>query len=197
MWLDRGISALDYGAQGTRNVSTGRTVRLCLYIADRAPGGTPSRGRAAKTPALHLAAVGKAAVIVWMLLLPDAAAAATLLVCRTIDLAAPLGASLTIPAGSLYRDNGRADDPLADFNGERLQLRLETIADAVILPLQECVRTLVRITSDSSVKAVSVADNRRFVYLGTSRIIDRPADHQGPGARSSTLNPFGFALGGQ
>ena len=101
-------------------------------------------------------------------------AAATLQICRTIDLAGPLGSSLTIPAGSLYRDNGRADDPLADFNGERLQLRLETIADAVILPLQECVRTLVRITSDSSVKAVSVADNRRFVYLGTSRIIDRP-----------------------
>ena len=147
-------------------------VECCgFYPASRVPGGTPSRGRA---PALHLAALGKAAVLVWMLLLPDAAAAATLLVCRTIDLAGPLGASLTIPAGSLYRDNGRADDPLADFNGERWQLRLETITDAVIPPLQECVRTLVRVTSDSSVKAVGVADNRRFVYLGTSRIIDRP-----------------------
>ena len=146
--------------------------------ANRAPGGTPSRGSAPKTPSPPLATPGKAAVLVWMLLpallFPGAVAAATLQICRTIDLAGPLGSSLTIPAGSLYRDNGRADDPLADFNGERLQLRLETIADAVILPLQECVRTLVRITSDSSVKAVSVADNRRFVYLGTSRIVDRP-----------------------
>jgi hypothetical protein len=143
-------------------------------LGDRVPGGTPSRLWAPRMPTAHLAGAGKAVVLVWFLLLPGAVAAGTLQVCRTIDLASPLGASLTIPAGSLYRDNGRADDPLADFNGERWQLRLETIADAVILPLQECVRTLVRITSDSSVKAVSVANNRRFVYLGTSRIIDRP-----------------------
>ncbi len=155
------------------NVSTRRIINVrCL--ANRVPGGSASHRRERRPPARQLAALGKAAVLVWMILLPGAAAAATLLVCRTIDLAGPLGASLTIPAGSLYRDNGRADDPLADFNGERWQLRLETIADAVILPLQECARALVRITSDSSVKAVSVADNRRFVYLGTSRIIDRP-----------------------
>src|SRR4029077_19323813 len=85
-----------------------------------------------------------------------------------------LGSTLLIPAGSLYRDNGRADDPLADFNGERWGLRLETITDAGIPPLEHCVRPLVRITSDSSVKAVGVGDNRRFVYLGTSRILDRP-----------------------
>ena len=144
------------------------------FRANRVPGGIPPRGRAPEILALHRAAAGAAAVLVCVLLLAGTAAAATLQICRTIDLAGPLGSSLTIPAGSLYRDNGRADDPLADFNGERLQLRLETVADAVILPLQECVRTLVRITSDSSVKAVSVGDNRRFVYLGTSRIIDRP-----------------------
>jgi hypothetical protein len=141
--------------------------------ANRVPDGTPSHVRAPKTPMLYLAARAKAALLVCMVL-PSAAAAATLQICRTLDLAGPLGSILTIPAGSLYRDNGRADDPLADFNGERWQLRLETIADAVIPPLQQCVRTLVRITSDSSVKAVSVGDNRRFVYLGTSRIIDRP-----------------------
>jgi hypothetical protein len=145
-----------------------------LYLANRVSGNTPSHERTSKAPALHLAAAGKAAALVFMLLLPSAATAGTLLICRTIDLAGPLGSSLTIPRGSLYRDNGRADVPLADFNGERWQLRLETIADALIAPLQQCVRTLVRITSDSSVKAVSVADNRRFVYLGTSRIIDRP-----------------------
>jgi hypothetical protein len=145
-----------------------------LYLTSWVPGNNPSHERTPKAPVLRLAAACKAAALVCMLLLPSAVRAGTLQVCRTIDLAGPLGSSLTIPRGSLYRDNGRADDPLADFNGERWQLRLETIADALIPPLQQCVRTLVRITSDSSVKAVSVGDNRRFVYLGTSRIIDRP-----------------------
>jgi hypothetical protein len=126
------------------------------------------------TTGLRASRRGRAVVLAGMLLLPNAAIGGTLEICRTIDLASPLGSSLTIPAGSLYRDAGRADDPLANFNGDRWQLRLETIAEAVIPPLQRCVRTLVRITSDSSVKAVSRADNRRFIYLGSSRIIDRP-----------------------
>ncbi|KAA5613482.1 hypothetical protein F1189_05345 [Rhodovastum atsumiense] len=80
--------------------------------------------------------------------------------------------SLKIPAGTLFRDDGRADDPLAQFNGDKWQLRLETILDAEIAPLDECIRVPVRITSDSSVKSVSLGDNRRFVYAGSSQILD-------------------------
>ena len=104
----------------------------------------------------------------------DPADAATLLVCRTTDLAAPIMASLTIPSGSLYRDDGRADDPLAAFNGDKWQLRLETVDAVVIPPLYECARVQVRVTSDSSVKSVSAGDNRRFVYAGSSLILDAP-----------------------
>jgi hypothetical protein len=100
--------------------------------------------------------------------------AATLIVCRIIDLAAPVMAPLTIPAGSLFRDDGRADDPLAAFNGDKWQLRLETVAPVVIPPLYECGRVLVRVTSDSSVKSVSATANRRFVYAGSSLILDAP-----------------------
>ncbi|CAH2602902.1 conserved protein of unknown function [Rhodovastum atsumiense] len=100
--------------------------------------------------------------------------AATLLVCREVDLAAPIMAPLTIPAGSLYRDDGRADDPVAAFSGDRWQLRLETIEPVVIPPLASCVRVRVRITSDSSIKSVAVGDNRRFVYAGSSLMLDAP-----------------------
>ena len=86
--------------------------------------------------------------------------------------------SLTIPAGSLFRDNGRADDPLAAFNGDRWQLRLETIAPVVIPELRACARVQVRITSDSSVKSVSVADNRTFLYTGSSQLIDPPEESE-------------------
>jgi hypothetical protein len=102
-----------------------------------------------------------------------AADAATLEICRVISGAEPL-AKLLVPAGSLFRDNGRADDPLAAFNGDRWQLRLETITEAVIPPLRSCVRVQVRITSDSSVKSVSVADTRTFVYAGSTLLLDRP-----------------------
>ncbi len=83
-------------------------------------------------------------------------------------------AQLTVPAGSLFRDNGRADDPLAAFNGDKWQLRLETVANVVIPVLRSCVRAQVRVTGDSSVKSVSVADNRAFVYAGSALLIDRP-----------------------
>jgi hypothetical protein len=99
-------------------------------------------------------------------------------VCRTIDVAAPLTSQLLVPEGTLFRDDGRFDDPLAAFSGDRWQLRLETVADVVIPPLQECVPVLVRITSDSSVKAVSAAENRRFVYAGSNRLIDRPLESE-------------------
>ena len=99
------------------------------------------------------------------------AAAATLQVCRTFDIAAPLKSNFVVPAGSLFRDNGRADDPLAQFTGDLWQLRLETIADAIMPPLQQCVRVLVRVTSDSSVKSVAAADDRTFVYSGSSDLL--------------------------
>ena len=98
--------------------------------------------------------------------------AATLAVCRQMDSANPPLASLFLPAGSLFRDTGRVDDPLAAFTGDKWQLRLETIVDAAIPPLRECVLVWVRITSDSSVKAVSLADNRNFVYAGNSSLLD-------------------------
>jgi hypothetical protein len=100
--------------------------------------------------------------------------AATLLVCRVIDLAAPIMAPLIIPAGTLFRDDGRADDPLARFTNDKWQLRLETVTAVTIPALTECARVLVRVTSDSSVKTVSVGDNRSFVYSGSSLIMDAP-----------------------
>ena len=82
--------------------------------------------------------------------------------------------NLVIPAGTLFRDNGRADDPLAAFTGDRWQLRLETVAPAILPPLQQCVQVLVRVTSDSSVKSVAAADNRTFVYSGSGSLLDQP-----------------------
>ncbi len=87
-------------------------------------------------------------------------------------------AKLTVPAGSLFRDNGRADDPLAAFNGDKWQLRLETITAAVISPLGTCARVQVRVTSNSSVKTVSVADNRTFTYAGSALLLDRPLESE-------------------
>lgn len=113
------------------------------------------------------------ALLVVLALVPETIEAATLEICRAISAAEPM-AMLTVPAGSLFRDNGRADDPLAAFNGDKWQLRLETIADAVIPKLRTCVRVQVRVTSDLSVKSVSVADTRTFVYAGSSQLIDRP-----------------------
>ncbi|HJV40526.1 hypothetical protein [Caulobacter sp.] len=103
---------------------------------------------------------------------PLTAQAATLAVCRQMDSASPSTTALFIPAGSLFRDTGRIDDPLAAFTGDRWQLRLETIVDATIPPLRECVLVWVRITSDSSVKSVSLADNRNLVYAGNSNLLD-------------------------
>ena len=103
---------------------------------------------------------------------PVCARAATLAACRQMDSASPSTAARFIPAGSLFRDTGRIDDPLAAFTGDRWRLRLETIVDATIPPLRECVLIWVRITSDSSVKAVSLADNRNFVYAGSNNLLD-------------------------
>jgi hypothetical protein len=109
-----------------------------------------------------------------LLALPRPALAATLLVCRAFDSAmAPAGA-LLVPAGSLFRDNGRADDPLAAYGNDRWQLRLVTVTDVMIVPLQQCVRVPVRITGDSSVKSVSVVDNRSLIYAGSDNLLDRP-----------------------
>jgi hypothetical protein len=101
------------------------------------------------------------------------AKAATLAVCRPTDISGPRIAALKVPAASLFRDNGRADDPLVEFTRDYWQLRLETINDAVIPALQQCVMVLVRITSDSSVKAVGVGDNRRFIYAGSNNLLDQ------------------------
>lgn len=108
----------------------------------------------------------------FMLTLP--ADAATVRICRTFDIAAPLAANFIVPAASLFRDNGRVDDPLAAFNGDRWQLRLETIAPVVMQPLQQCANALVRVTGDSSVKSVAAADNRTFIYAGSNNLLEPP-----------------------
>lgn len=106
------------------------------------------------------------------------ARAATLAVCRTLDVGGAPSAPLTVPAASLFRDTGRADDPLAAFTADRWQLRLETVAPAVIPPLQTCVAVQARVTSDSAVKTVGRADNRTFVYAGSSDLLasDAPSE---------------------
>jgi hypothetical protein len=101
-----------------------------------------------------------------------AAHGATLAICRTVDISGAATPALTVPAGSLFRDNGRADDPLAAFTRDYWALRLETIGATTIAPLSQCATTQVRITSDSSVKSVGVADNRRFVYAGSANLLD-------------------------
>lgn len=128
-------------------------------------GGGPGSG--CRSPATALALV--------LAFAPAAAHAATLEICRAISVAEPL-AKLTVPAGSLFRDNGRADDPLAAFNGDKWQLRLETITETVIPPLRTCARVQVRVTSNSSVKTVSVAENRTFIYAGSALLLDRPLE---------------------
>jgi hypothetical protein len=120
----------------------------------------------AKRSALRLVVSALLALAPWPTL------AATLLVCRSVDLSAPVLGSLTIPQATLFRDNGRADDPLADITGDRWQLRLETLTSVVIPSLAPCARVLVRITSDSSVKYVSANEGRRFVYAGSANLLD-------------------------
>lgn len=105
---------------------------------------------------------------------PAVGRAATLLVCRVYDMASPSIRPLVVPAGSLFRDTGRSDDPLAAFTGDAWSLRLETVGDAVIPSLRPCVRVPVRITSDSGVKAASASDNRTFVYAGSNLLLDAP-----------------------
>jgi len=51
-----------------------------------------------------------------------------------------------------------------------------TVADVVLPPLQRCIRVQVRITGDSSVKSVSLADNRSFIYFGSSDLLNPPTD---------------------
>ena len=111
------------------------------------------------------------------LLLAASARAATFEVCRGLGTAETDG-NLLIPAGSLFRDNGRADDPLAAFTADRWQLRLETTFPVVIPSLQACTRVQVRITSDSSVRSVSAGDNRAFLYTGSSQVVDRPDESE-------------------
>jgi hypothetical protein len=58
------------------------------------------------------------------------------------------------------------------FTRDDWQIRLETVLAVDIRALQQCATTPVRVTSDSAVKAVGVADNRRFVYAGSSDLLD-------------------------
>lgn len=92
-------------------------------------------------------------------------------ICRGLNLGSNLDV-LEIPQGTLFRDDGRADDPLADFSGDKWQLRVETLYRIEIDRLSNCVRVLVRITSDSSTKSVAASDNRRFVYAGSANLLD-------------------------
>ncbi|MGH1557055.1 hypothetical protein ACRAWD_03130 [Caulobacter segnis] len=101
------------------------------------------------------------------------ARAATLAVCRQMDSASRFDHRAAHPRRIAFRDTGRVDDPLAAFTGDRWQLRLETIGDATIPPLRECVLIWVRITSD-----LSRQGRRRwpttgsFVYAGNSNLLD-------------------------
>ena len=113
-------------------------------------------------------------LLLLLMMMVAPAQAGTIRICRTFDIAAPLKSDLVVPANSLFRDNGRADDPLAAFNGERWQMRLVTIAPAVMRPLMQCVNVLARVTGDSSVKSVAAADNRTFVYAGSYDLLEQP-----------------------
>lgn len=117
------------------------------------------------------------ALIVGFVLMANPSSAATFEICRTLGTA-DLTARLVIPAGSLFRDNGRADDPLVAFTGDRWRLRLETIVQVEIPELRPCVWVQVRVTSDLSVKSVSMADNRTFLYAGSSDLIDPPDESE-------------------
>jgi hypothetical protein len=113
-----------------------------------------------------------------LLLAAPTAQAATLMVCRDLDMAAPPTKPLVVPEGSLFRDNGRTDDPMAAFGNDRWQLRLVTAAAVVIPPFQACARVPVRVTGDSSVKSVSVSDSRGLIYLGSDSLLDRPDESE-------------------
>jgi hypothetical protein len=80
--------------------------------------------------------------------------------------------AMLVPKGTLFRDNGRADDPLADFTGDKWQLRLETLYAVEVPQIGQCVRVLVRITGDSATKFVAATDGRRFVYAGAADLLD-------------------------
>lgn len=99
------------------------------------------------------------------------AGAVTLAVCRTLDPGGASSSALVVPAGSLFRDAGRTDDPLAAFTVDRWQLRLETVAPTTIPPLHACVTAQARVTGDSAVKSVRRADNRSLIYAGSSDLL--------------------------
>lgn len=80
---------------------------------------------------------------------------------------------LVVPAGILFKDDGRADDPLRAFTNDKWQLKLETITPTVIPPLDQCGRVLVRITSDSATRSVGASDNRLFIFAGNANILDQ------------------------
>nr|WP_294545509.1 hypothetical protein [uncultured Rhodopila sp.] len=123
-------------------------------------------------------AAGAAAATLSLAMASAPAAANQFLVCRAMDMASPLMSPLLVPASSLFRDNGRADDPLASFGNDRWQLRVETLAAATIKPLDSCVLVRVHIVSDSAVKSVTNADNRTFVYAGNYQLLDRPDESE-------------------
>jgi hypothetical protein len=129
--------------------------------------------RRARSRSLIAMAVWPMMAAAGMMVVAWPAQAATLQVCRAFDSAMAPAGVLMVPAGSLFRDNGRADDPLAAFGNDRWQLRLVTVSNVVIVALQQCIRVPVRVTGDSSVKSVSAADNRNLIYAGSDTLLDR------------------------
>lgn len=131
-------------------------------------------GDKTKGPArLRLAPRGFAGALVALALCATTPAqAAWFEVCRGLNLGGPNLAPLVVPQGTLFRDDGRADDPLADFTGDKWQLRVETLYKVDISQLERCVRVLARITSDSSTKSVMASDDRRFIYAGSANLLD-------------------------
>jgi hypothetical protein len=114
----------------------------------------------------------RALVLASIAVAPLPATASTLLICRTFDPAAAVPGALVGPSGSVFRDNGRMDDPLAAFGGERVNLRIVTGTSLVIPPLSECGTVTARIASDSGVRAVTPADARMLVYAGSMDLLN-------------------------
>ena len=112
------------------------------------------------------------ALVALAVLVASPARAAWFDICRGINLGGPAMRAMVVPKGTLFRDNGRADDPLADFTGDKWQLRLETLYGVEIPQIGQCVRVLVRITGDSATKFVAATDGRRFVYAGAADLLD-------------------------
>jgi hypothetical protein len=76
-------------------------------------------------------------MVVGFSLVSGSPSAATLKVCGDPNMAEVLMGKFVIPADSLFRGNGRLNDPLAAFNGDHWQIRLTTVTGVVIFTLPE------------------------------------------------------------